>query len=140
MFLAKLKAYHCKTSDGSRHLLKLAKKMEQLHQGKVWRSWSHQSPGAEVAQLSGRCCRMPDSWAAQVWKTSCLVPVPKKTTPPVTLMSKVMKVKRLVLARLNLQVKHPLDLLQFASCRDEQQCYLPFAAYLLSPLLVLVPL
>lgn len=27
--------------------------MEQLHQGKVWRSWSHQSPGAEVAQLSG---------------------------------------------------------------------------------------
>ena len=57
-----------------------------------------------------------------LWKTSCLVPVPKETTPsglsdygPVALTSHVMKVlERLVLAHLRPQVKSSLDPLQFA--------------------------
>jgi len=57
-----------------------------------------------------------------LWKTSCLVPVPKKSTPsglndyrPVALTSHVMKVlERLVLAHLRPQVKSSLDPLQFA--------------------------
>ena len=57
-----------------------------------------------------------------LWKTSCVVPVPKKTTPsglndyrPVALTSHVMKVlERLVLAHLRPQVRSFLDPLQFA--------------------------
>uniref|UniRef100_A0A667Y6G0 B30.2/SPRY domain-containing protein n=1 Tax=Myripristis murdjan TaxID=586833 RepID=A0A667Y6G0_9TELE len=57
-----------------------------------------------------------------LWKTSCLVPVPKKSTPsdlndyrPVALTSHLMKVlERLVLAHLRPQVKERLDPLQFA--------------------------
>ncbi|KAM7380045.1 hypothetical protein PAMP_003369 [Pampus punctatissimus] len=57
-----------------------------------------------------------------LWKTSCLVPVPKKSRPsdpahyrPVTLTSHVMKVlERLVLAQLRPQVRMFLDPLQFA--------------------------
>ncbi|KAI3352234.1 hypothetical protein L3Q82_005585 [Scortum barcoo] len=57
-----------------------------------------------------------------LWKTSCLVPVPKKSRPsdpadyrPVALTSHVMKVlERLVLAQLRPQVRKFLDPLQFA--------------------------
>ncbi|KAI3356959.1 hypothetical protein L3Q82_003596 [Scortum barcoo] len=57
-----------------------------------------------------------------LWKTSCLVPVPKKSRPsdpadyrPVALTSNVMKVlERLVLAQLRPQVRKFLDPLQFA--------------------------
>ncbi len=57
-----------------------------------------------------------------LWKTSCLVPVPKKSTPsglsdyrPVALTSHVMKVlERLVLGCLGPQVRSSLDPLQFA--------------------------
>ena len=56
-----------------------------------------------------------------LWKMSCLVPVPKKSTPsdlndyrPVALTSYVMKVlERLVLANLRPQVRALLDPLQF---------------------------
>ena len=57
-----------------------------------------------------------------LWKTSCLVPVPKKSRPsdpadytPVALTSHVMLVlERLVLAQLRPQVRTFLDPLQFA--------------------------
>ena len=57
-----------------------------------------------------------------LWKTSCLVPVPKKKSPsdlndyrPIALTSHVMKVlERLVLTHLRPQVKSSLDPLQFA--------------------------
>ena len=57
-----------------------------------------------------------------LWKTSCLVPVPKKSQPaepndfrPVALTSHIMKVlERLLLAHLNKQVKTFQDPLQFA--------------------------
>lgn len=58
----------------------------------------------------------------KLWKTSCLVPVPKKPRPsdpadyrPIALTSHVMKVlERLVLAQLRPQVRTFLDPLQFA--------------------------
>ena len=57
-----------------------------------------------------------------LWKTSCVVPVPKRKSPsgpqdfrPIALTSHVMKVmERLVLAHLRPQVKPSLDPLQFA--------------------------
>ncbi|KAI4881531.1 hypothetical protein NFI96_008386 [Prochilodus magdalenae] len=70
-----------------------------------------------ISNLSLRLGRVPT-----LWKTSCLVPVPKKGRPselndfrPVALTSHVMKtLERLLLHLLRPQVQHAMDPLQFA--------------------------
>ncbi|KAI4890987.1 hypothetical protein NFI96_031382 [Prochilodus magdalenae] len=75
------------------------------------------APLQHIFNLSLRLGRVPT-----LWKTSCLVPVPKKARPselndfrPVALTSHVMKtLERLLLHLLRPQVQHAMDPLQFA--------------------------
>ncbi|KAI4903828.1 hypothetical protein NFI96_000292 [Prochilodus magdalenae] len=75
------------------------------------------APLQHIFNLSLRLGRVPT-----LWKTSCLVPVPKKGRPselndfrPVALTSHVMKtLERLLLHLLRPQVQHAMDPLQFA--------------------------
>ncbi|KAI3374520.1 hypothetical protein L3Q82_021003 [Scortum barcoo] len=83
---------------------------EVLRRPAVWDFWVHIQPEPEAG-------RVP-----QLWKTSCIVPVPKTPHPkelnsyrPVALTSHLMKtLERLVLAHLRPLVSSFMDLLQFA--------------------------
>ncbi|KAM3860001.1 uncharacterized protein ACN63O_016557 [Diretmus argenteus] len=74
-------------------------------------------PLKHIFDLSLRLGRVPT-----LWKTSCLIPVPKKPHPselndfrPVALTSRMMKtMERLLLHTLRPQIRHALDPLQFA--------------------------
>uniref|UniRef100_A0A3B1JI52 Reverse transcriptase domain-containing protein n=1 Tax=Astyanax mexicanus TaxID=7994 RepID=A0A3B1JI52_ASTMX len=75
------------------------------------------APLQHIFNLSLHLGRVPT-----LWKTTCLVPVPKKTHPselndfrPVALTSHIMKtLERLLLHHLRPQVQHAMDPLQFA--------------------------
>ena len=100
------------------------RQLERLHQGKAAGpdGISPRVLRTCADQLSSILCYLFNMSLSQekvpeLWKTSCLVPVPKRSTPsglndyrPVALTSHVMKVlERLVLAHLRPQVKSSLD-------------------------------
>ena len=109
----------CFTADHVR------RQLMRLHSNKAAGGISPRALKACAPQLSGVLHRVFNVSLQRVpgmWKTSCLVPVPKKPRPsnikdyrPVALTSHIMKtMERLVLDQLRSMIKSFLDPLQFA--------------------------